>query len=81
VTRPAEQWIAPMASMLAGGRKLQGILGGGAAPQLFIPQLITHWQQGRFPFDRLISEFNFDQIGAAWEACTSGAALKPVLIQ
>ena len=69
-----------MASLLAGGRKLQGILGGSAAPQLFIPRLIDHWRQGRFPFERLITEFRFEEIGRAWEACESGAVLKPVLM-
>jgi aryl-alcohol dehydrogenase len=79
VTRPRGDWSPNIAALLAGGRKLQGILGGSANPQLVIPQLLEYWRQGRFPFERLISEFRFADIGAAWAACESGAVVKPVL--
>jgi aryl-alcohol dehydrogenase len=79
VTRPAGDWAPNLAHLLAGGRKLQGILGGSAAPQRFIPLMIDYWRQGRFPFDRLIAEYPFEAIGEAWAACADGRALKPVL--
>ncbi len=79
VTRPQGEWSLNVAALLAGGRRLQGILGGSAAPQLYIPRLVDYWRQGRFPFDRLIAEYPFDRIGAAWADCTAGAVLKPVL--
>ena len=80
VTRPQGEWTLNVGALLAGGRKLQGILGGSAAPQIFIPLLIDYWRQGRFPFDKLVAEFSFEKIGEAWEACASGAVLKPVLL-
>lgn len=79
VTRPIGDWGPNIAMMLAGGRKLQGILGGSANPQIFIPLIIDYWRQGRFPFDRLVAEFPFEKIGEAWAACEAGSALKPVL--
>jgi aryl-alcohol dehydrogenase len=79
VTRPIGEWGPNIAMMLAGGRKLQGILGGSANPQIFIPLMIDYWRQGRFPFDRLVAEFPFEKIGEAWAACEAGSALKPVL--
>jgi len=79
VTRPAGPWVPNIAQILAGGRKLQGILGGSAAPQTFIPLMIDYWRQGRFPFDKLVAEFPFEAIGEAWEACEAGSVLKPVL--
>jgi aryl-alcohol dehydrogenase len=79
VTRPRGDWSPNIAALLAGGRKLQGILGGSANPQLFIPQLLEYWRQGRFAFERLITEFPLTDIGAAWSACESGAVVKPVL--
>ena len=79
VTRPIGEWVPNVAMLLAGGRKLQGILGGSANPQTFIPLMIDYWRQGRFPFDRLVAEFPFEQIDAAWAACADGSALKPVL--
>jgi aryl-alcohol dehydrogenase len=79
VTRPIGEWGPNIAMMLAGGRKLQGILGGSANPQIFIPLMIDYWGQGRFPFDRLVAEYPFEKIGEAWAACEAGSALKPVL--
>jgi aryl-alcohol dehydrogenase len=80
VTRPAGEWSPNIARMLAGGRKMQGILGGSAAPQLFIPMLIDYWRQGRFPFERLVQTFAFEDIGTAWAECHAGTAIKPVLL-
>jgi aryl-alcohol dehydrogenase len=79
VTRPRGAWSPDIGALLAGGRKLQGILGGSANPQLFIPQLLEYWRQGRFAFEHLITEFPLTDIGAAWAACESGAVVKPVL--
>ncbi len=79
VTRPSSPWAPNIASVLASGRKIQGILGGSAAPQIFIPRLIEYWRQGRFPFDRLIGVFPFEEIERAWQACKQGTVVKPVL--
>ncbi|MCW2942566.1 MAG: alcohol dehydrogenase [Actinomycetia bacterium] len=70
--------LDPMA--LAGGRNLMGILEGDAVPQLFVPQLIQLWKQGRFPFDKLITTYPLSQINQAEAAAASGTAVKPVLI-
>jgi aryl-alcohol dehydrogenase len=79
VTRPQGEWTLNVGHLLAGGRKMQGILGGSANPQLFIPLLINYWRQGRFPFDRLISEFAFADLDQAWQAARTGAVIKPIL--
>ena len=79
VTRPRGDWAPNIGGLLAGGRRLQGILGGSANPQLLIPQLLEYWRQGRFPFERVITDFPFAQIGSAWDACESAAVVKPVL--
>lgn len=80
VTRPLGDWTPPLAAMMARGQKLHGILGGSAAPQIYIPMLVEYWRQGRFPFDRLATSFGFDDIATAWAACCSGAAIKPILL-
>jgi aryl-alcohol dehydrogenase len=79
VTRPQGDWALNIGQLLAGGRKLQGILGGSANPQLFIPLLINYWRLGRFPFERLITEFAFADLAAAWQAAKTGEVIKPVL--
>jgi aryl-alcohol dehydrogenase len=61
------------------GRTLRGIEQGDSLPQVFIPQLIDLWRTGRFPFDRLISFFSFEQIDEAGRASRRGDVVKPVL--
>lgn len=76
---PNQAWTPDMQWLMTGGRKLQGIIGGCGNPQTFIPLLIDYWQKGLFPFDRLITEFRFDQIDQAWEQYRTGKVIKPVL--
>ncbi|WP_329449518.1 NAD(P)-dependent alcohol dehydrogenase [Streptomyces sp. NBC_01724] len=64
---------------LLGGRSVRGIAQGDSIPQLFIPQLIDLYRAGRFPFDRLITFYGFDQINEAATDTRTGAAIKPVL--
>ncbi len=79
VTAPRGEWKPAMFPMLAGGRRLQGILGGDAAPQIAIPMLIEYYRQGRLPFDRLIRFYPFKQIADAFRDMEHGAAIKPVV--
>jgi aryl-alcohol dehydrogenase len=64
---------------LMNGRTVKGILGGDAIPDLFIPKLIELYQQGKFPFDRMITYYPFDEINQAVEDMEAGEVLKPVL--
>lgn len=79
VTSPRGDWMPPMFHLLAGGRKLQGIVGGDAAPQAFVPMLIDYYRQGRFPFDRLIRFYGLEDIATAFQDMQRGDAIKPVL--
>jgi aryl-alcohol dehydrogenase len=62
------------------GKSVYGILEGGADPQRFIPRLIELWQEGRFPFDRLVQTFALSEINEAEQASLSGKVIKPVLL-
>lgn len=61
------------------GRTVKGIVEGDSLPDIFIPQLIELWRQGRFPFDRLITFYRLDEINKAIEEVAQGHVLKPVL--
>lgn len=65
---------------LSGGRTLSYLMEGGAVPQDFIPRLISFWQRGLFPFDRLISTYPLSAINDAEADCAHGRSVKPVLI-
>ena len=58
--------------LMGEAKSLIGIVEGDSNPKLFIPQLISYYKQGRFPFDRLIRVFEFDQINEAFVASHSG---------
>jgi aryl-alcohol dehydrogenase len=79
VAAPREPWAPEMFHILSGGRTLRGILGGDSTPGLFIPMLIDYYRQGRFPFDRLIRYYPFEEIARAFQDCERGIAIKPVL--
>jgi len=80
VAAPLGPFNAPMFPMLAGGKQLRGILGGDANPQTFLPLLAEYWQQGRLPFDRLLTFYPFAEIDRAFADARSGQAIKPVLL-
>ncbi len=65
--------------LIMNGRTVTGILGGDAIADLFIPKLIELYSQGRFPFDRMITFYPFDQISQAVEDMATGRVIKPVL--
>lgn len=72
--------VSPML-LQARNLTLRGSLmgGEGAVPQLFVPQLIRLWQEGKFAFDRMLRFYAFDEINRALAEARSGAAIKPVL--
>ncbi len=71
---------ANMMSMLVRGVGVKYITEGDADPQQYIPLMLGWFQAGKFPFDKLIKKFPFDQINEAAHASESGAAIKPVLV-
>lgn len=58
---------------------LKPITEGDANPQEFIPRMLALYREGKFPFDKLITTFPFEQINEAMTATEQGKAIKPVL--
>jgi aryl-alcohol dehydrogenase len=65
--------------VLSGGRTVRGIVEGDAVPQLFLPQLVRLWAAGRFPVERIMTFYDFDQIEEAAHDAERGDVIKPVL--
>lgn len=63
-----------------GGKRIVGLIEGDADPQVFVPHLAALHLEGRFPHDRLVETFPFDEINAAAHAMESGRTVKPVLL-
>jgi aryl-alcohol dehydrogenase len=66
--------------LIALGRHVRGIVEGDSVPQLLIPELVRLWSEGRFPVDRLVATFPFDQINDAVDRMSDGSVIKPVVI-
>lgn len=65
--------------LLLGGKTIRGIVEGDSTPKQFIPQLVKLYQQGRFPFDKLVKFYSFEQINQAAEDSEKGITLKPIV--
>ena len=68
-----------MLELLMTGRTITGVTEGDARPDEFIPRLLELHRQGRFPFDKLITSYDFADINAACEDSDAGKTVKPVL--
>lgn len=63
------------------GKSLRGVVQGDSESKTFIPKLIDLWQQGLFPFDKMITTFNsIEKVEAAARAMSDGEVIKPVVI-
>lgn len=61
------------------GRSLVGVIEGTAVPDVFIPRMIELYQQGRFPFDKLVETVPFSDINKAIDASHHGDLVKAVI--
>lgn len=61
------------------GRTVRGILEGDSIPDIFIPQLVDLIMEGRFPLERLVTYYDFDQINQAVDDSEEGRTIKPIL--
>lgn len=61
------------------GKRVIGVLGGGGRTGQLIPALVDLFQQGRFPFDRLVRYYEMGEIEQALADSKSGEVVKPIL--
>jgi aryl-alcohol dehydrogenase len=81
VPRPGHDELhASMLAVMAQGLTIRGVVEGDSVPDTFIPYLAGLYADGRFPFDRLISEYDFSDINQAVADQAAGLVVKPVLL-
>lgn len=61
------------------GRSIRGIVEGDSIPEVFIPQLIDLYSQGRFPFDKILKMYTLAQINEAAADSEKGKVIKAVI--
>jgi aryl-alcohol dehydrogenase len=78
--KPGTEAPFEIGQSLVRGWTFKTIIQGSSVPQEFIPRLVSLWQQGRFPVERLSRKYRFDEINQAFDDSESGAVVKPVIV-
>jgi aryl-alcohol dehydrogenase len=65
--------------LMGPGKMLVGLVEGCSIPQVFILKLLDYYKKGMFPFDRLISYYDFRDIEQAFADTHQGKVIKAVL--
>ena len=65
--------------LMGKSKTLAGLVEGMSVPQVFIPKLLNYYRLGKFPFDRLIQFYDFQDINKAFEDTKNGKVIKAVL--
>ncbi|KOS08197.1 hypothetical protein AM493_04060 [Flavobacterium akiainvivens] len=74
-----EKLEVDQSAFLATGRSLQYVNAGDSVADLFIPKLISLYQQGLFPFDKLVKFYDLENINQAIEDTEHGITLKAII--
>ena len=72
---------AGLGEFMLGGKSLIGVTEGYSNPKVFIPQMIEYQRQGRFPVEKLMKFYGFDEINRAFDDSNSGRTIKAVLVR
>jgi aryl-alcohol dehydrogenase len=66
-------------NFMLNGRRIAGVTEGDSNPEGFIPALVALWEEGRFPIDRMMKKYPFEDLDKAADDAHSGAVIKAVL--
>lgn len=67
-------------ALMGEGKSMIGVIEGDSIPQVFIPKIIQYYKEGKFPFDKLIKFYKFEEINKAFEDSKKGSVIKPILV-
>lgn len=69
-----------MQSFMVSGKRYYGAVQGHSRTAKYIPELIQWWREGKFPVEKLIKFFEFEDFGGAVKGMGDGSVVKPVLV-
>ena len=78
--KPGTEATFEIGSSLVKGWTFKTVVQGSSVPQVFIPQLIQLWRDGRFPFEKLITNYSLEEINQGFEDSKTGKTSKPVIV-
>jgi aryl-alcohol dehydrogenase len=65
--------------LMGESKSLIGIVEGNSNPRVFLPKLLEAYRAGRFPFDRIMRFYDFEDINQAAQDSSEGKVIKAVL--
>ena len=65
--------------VLLQGKRVIGTMGGGGQSATMFPALIALQMQGKFPLEKLVRYYPFEQINQALDDCEKDMVIKPIL--
>ncbi|MDQ1462058.1 MAG: aryl-alcohol dehydrogenase [Actinomycetota bacterium] len=77
---PAAAVSLNIIGLMLQGLTVKGIVEGDSDPDVFIPELLALYAEGRFPFDKMVTKVPFGQINEAVDLQHKGEAVKVVLV-
>ena len=69
-----------LSTVITFGHTIKGIIEGDSDPDVFIPEMIEYYKQGRLPFDKLIRTYPLSEINKAIAEQHHGDCVKVVLL-
>ncbi|MCQ9389559.1 NAD(P)-dependent alcohol dehydrogenase [Brevibacterium sp. 50QC2O2] len=67
-------------TLLTSGINVSMVVEGDAVPREYIPKLVSMYEKGLFPFDKLVKTYAFEDINQAFADSESGTTIKPVVV-
>jgi aryl-alcohol dehydrogenase len=79
ISPPGTPVPGDMGTVMTFGHTVKGIIEGDSEPDVFIPEMMNLYKQGRFPFDKMIRTYPFKDINRAIADQHHGDCVKVVL--
>ena len=80
VTPPDTPVPGNMLQVMGQGQTIKGIIEGDSSPDIFIPQLVEYYREGRLPFDKMVTTYPLSDINKAVADQHAGKCVKAVLL-
>lgn len=77
--KPTQEMKLKHEDVLLQGKRIVGAMGGGGQSSTMYPALIALQTQGRFPLEKIVRYYPFEQINQALDDCENDAVIKPIL--
>lgn len=69
-----------MQSFMVSGKQYFGAVQGHSRTKEYIPQMIQWWREGKFPVEKLVKFFSFEEYEEALKVMGRGDVVKPIMV-